>query len=463
MSHDPAAPPAVPADLPAHRRRSCAPPATSTAPSRRSCAPTCWPRCAPASDPFPGIVGFDDTVRPELERALLAGHDLVLLGERGQGKTRLIRTLVGLLDEWTPGARRLRDQRAPVRAGHAVGPARSSPSTATTRRSAGCTARERYGEKLATPDTSRRRPDRRRRPDQGGRGPHARRPRDRALRAGARAPTAASSRSTSCPTSPSGSRCRCSTCSRSATSRSAATSCGCRSTCCWSRARTPRTTRTAAASSPRSRTGSAPRSAPTTRCALADEIALVRQEAELVARACRDHLLEVLARFTRLVRESLGRRPALRRLGAVRRRRRRDRRRGGAAPRGASPGRADAVARVCDLPGDRADAARQGRVRGQRGGPRDRGARAPAAARRRRDVPRCASAGADLSGAGRALRGGRDGRDRRPGARPSELLRRVGPVDGLGRDASTRLGDDGRRVAGRRRRPRWSSRSRGCT
>src|SRR5688500_19934820 len=51
---------------------------------------------------FPGIVGFDDTVLPQVERALLAGHDLVLLGERGQGKTRLIRTLVGLLDEWTP-------------------------------------------------------------------------------------------------------------------------------------------------------------------------------------------------------------------------------------------------------------------------------------------------------------------------------------------------------------------------
>src|SRR5213592_799352 len=51
---------------------------------------------------FPGIVGFDDTVLPELERALLAGHDIVLLGERGQGKTRLIRSLVHLLDEWTP-------------------------------------------------------------------------------------------------------------------------------------------------------------------------------------------------------------------------------------------------------------------------------------------------------------------------------------------------------------------------
>ena len=39
---------------------------------------------------------------PDVERALLAGHDVVLLGERGQGKTRLIRTLTALLDEWTP-------------------------------------------------------------------------------------------------------------------------------------------------------------------------------------------------------------------------------------------------------------------------------------------------------------------------------------------------------------------------
>ena len=53
-------------------------------------------------DPFPGIVGFGQTVLPHLERALIAGHDIILLGERGQGKTRLIRTLGGLLDEWTP-------------------------------------------------------------------------------------------------------------------------------------------------------------------------------------------------------------------------------------------------------------------------------------------------------------------------------------------------------------------------
>src|SRR3954464_14591901 len=59
-------------------------------------------RMRSGEDRFPGIVGFDDTVLPQVERALLAGHDFVLLGERGQGTTRLIRTIVQLLDEWTP-------------------------------------------------------------------------------------------------------------------------------------------------------------------------------------------------------------------------------------------------------------------------------------------------------------------------------------------------------------------------
>ncbi len=49
-----------------------------------------------------GIVGYDDTVVPQLERALLAGHDLILLGERGQAKTRLVRRLVDLLDDHAP-------------------------------------------------------------------------------------------------------------------------------------------------------------------------------------------------------------------------------------------------------------------------------------------------------------------------------------------------------------------------
>ena len=104
-------------------------------------------------DPFPGIVGFGQTVLPHLERALIAGHDVILLGERGQGKTRLIRTLVGLLDEWTPAVQGCEINDHPY-----------SPGCARCRRLAAELgdelpvtwrhASERYGEKLATPDTS---------------------------------------------------------------------------------------------------------------------------------------------------------------------------------------------------------------------------------------------------------------------------------------------------------------------
>ena len=51
---------------------------------------------------FDGVVGYEDTVMPQLENALLAGHDVIFLGERGQAKTRMIRSLTGLLDEWMP-------------------------------------------------------------------------------------------------------------------------------------------------------------------------------------------------------------------------------------------------------------------------------------------------------------------------------------------------------------------------
>ncbi|HEX2425370.1 MAG TPA: AAA family ATPase [Actinomycetota bacterium] len=51
---------------------------------------------------FPQIVGFQDSVLPSLERGILAGHDLILLGERGQAKTRLIRNVIELLDEDSP-------------------------------------------------------------------------------------------------------------------------------------------------------------------------------------------------------------------------------------------------------------------------------------------------------------------------------------------------------------------------
>ena len=49
-----------------------------------------------------GVLGIENTVLPQLENAVLAGHDIILLGERGQAKTRLIRGLVDLLDEWLP-------------------------------------------------------------------------------------------------------------------------------------------------------------------------------------------------------------------------------------------------------------------------------------------------------------------------------------------------------------------------
>src|SRR5262249_43299841 len=51
---------------------------------------------------FPEIVGYDESVIPALERGILAGHDVIFLGERGQAKTRLIRHLVQLLDAVTP-------------------------------------------------------------------------------------------------------------------------------------------------------------------------------------------------------------------------------------------------------------------------------------------------------------------------------------------------------------------------
>ncbi len=110
-------------------------------------------RLAAGEPSLPGIVGFDDTVTPEVERALLAGHDIVLLGERGQGKTRLIRTLVGLLDEWTPvvaGCEINDHPYAPVCARCIALVETDGDLTPVTWKHRS----ERYGEKLATPDTS---------------------------------------------------------------------------------------------------------------------------------------------------------------------------------------------------------------------------------------------------------------------------------------------------------------------
>ncbi len=100
-----------------------------------------------------GVLGFDDTVLPQLENALLAGHDIILLGERGQAKTRILRSLVSLLDEWIPVVR-----------GSEI---RDDPYNPVSRRARDLVAEEgdatevewvhrttRFSEKLATPDTS---------------------------------------------------------------------------------------------------------------------------------------------------------------------------------------------------------------------------------------------------------------------------------------------------------------------
>jgi magnesium chelatase subunit I len=102
---------------------------------------------------FEGILGFDDTVLPDIERAILSRHNILLLGLRGQAKTRIARLLVNLLDEWMPvvGGSDLHDD----------------PLNPISRQAKAIIAEygddtpvewvhreERYVEKLATPDVS---------------------------------------------------------------------------------------------------------------------------------------------------------------------------------------------------------------------------------------------------------------------------------------------------------------------
>ncbi|MDJ0851458.1 MAG: sigma 54-interacting transcriptional regulator [Myxococcota bacterium] len=99
------------------------------------------------------VLGYDDTVLPALENALLCGHDLIFLGERGQAKTRMIRSLVGLLDEWLPevaGSEIHDDPFAPVSAGARALVEERGDDTPI----AWVHRDERYVEKLATPDVS---------------------------------------------------------------------------------------------------------------------------------------------------------------------------------------------------------------------------------------------------------------------------------------------------------------------
>ena len=102
---------------------------------------------------LPGIIGYDETVVPEIENAILAGHHMVFLGERGQGKSRIIRTLQRFLDPVIPDRRRLSDQRRSVRADlRRLPPPARRGGRRGPRRWIG--PAQRYGEKLATPDVS---------------------------------------------------------------------------------------------------------------------------------------------------------------------------------------------------------------------------------------------------------------------------------------------------------------------
>jgi magnesium chelatase subunit I len=102
---------------------------------------------------FPNIIGYEDTVIPQIETAILAGHDMIFIGERGQAKTRLIRALINLLDEEVPiikGSEVNDNPYAPIskKCRDLVRELGDKVEIEWIRRE------DRYGEKLATPDVS---------------------------------------------------------------------------------------------------------------------------------------------------------------------------------------------------------------------------------------------------------------------------------------------------------------------
>ncbi len=102
---------------------------------------------------FPGVLGYEETVIPDLQRALLSRHNIILLGLRGQAKTRIARQMIGLLDEYIPiidGSEINDDPMAPLsRFGRDLVAAHGDDTPiAWVHRSS------RYAEKLATPDVT---------------------------------------------------------------------------------------------------------------------------------------------------------------------------------------------------------------------------------------------------------------------------------------------------------------------
>jgi len=102
---------------------------------------------------FPRVFGYETSVIPALEHALLACHDIIFLGERGQAKTLLIRSLVNLLDEWTPAIAQCELHDSPYHPVSAFGKAQLEAHGDDTK-IAWVHRTDRFAEKLATPDTS---------------------------------------------------------------------------------------------------------------------------------------------------------------------------------------------------------------------------------------------------------------------------------------------------------------------
>ena len=108
-------------------------------------------KIAAGEEIFPGIVGYEETVLPQIENAVLSGQDIIFLGERGQAKTRIARALINLLDDEVPilaGSEVNDDPLAPISAaGHAAIEDRGDQADVEW-----LPRDRRYGEKLATPD-----------------------------------------------------------------------------------------------------------------------------------------------------------------------------------------------------------------------------------------------------------------------------------------------------------------------
>ncbi|MFN8621553.1 MAG: sigma 54-interacting transcriptional regulator [Chloroflexota bacterium] len=145
MSHQPASTP-LPATLGALRAAGYRPRSV-----KQELRDNLMDRLSEGRPLFPGVVGYEDTVIPAIENAVLAGQDIVFLGERGQAKTRLARSLVALLDDHVPyveGSELHEDPFAPLLDATRARIAAEGDDLPI----AWLDRSRRYGEKLATPD-----------------------------------------------------------------------------------------------------------------------------------------------------------------------------------------------------------------------------------------------------------------------------------------------------------------------